>query len=656
MDHDIFEGLPVRNWRRDIVTVAPPPAHDGFPQVKDKWDIELPWGMPKDAPLMPQHSQDLLRAARSGRIYQKRPVMEEEDLETDLSLADKPEKKDLDPKEEGFSVKTWKLVPKHLEGPEIEYLAKRRKGLRGAPIKDGPPQGPMMTKMTVRKIDPQGNTYVEDVVVPEGQAVEGEVIAQTVVTDPAVAGVGADGPAQVQPIKRRPPPPKRKAKGPGRGRRKKLPLPRASAPAEPGAAPVDGQIQEAPTQEAAVGADGVKVESTTTPTNGNEDTEIGDGSIVPSDEEGDDGEEGSDDDDQEGEGEGEGSQADDNEQDNDRDRMILDNLPSEPKIAPPKPAITDFPPESPSNSFNSRRLSHGPPTSGSPLKRTFTPPSYSPTISTGHSEGVHHGEDEEEGDADEHQQHQHDEGHQFEQHQQHDDHFGEDQQSFHDTHEHQYEPQHHPEILPHTADNVHEAHAAQEGYEVSTTDFQGMLSDTPPGFQHDEEHMLLDAGEQHGHDELPDMADFDPKLTVEETAGEGGEHGEQEADDEKFEDLLGSLEEHLNEGVAAQGVVEEQEAEGEKGTEGDGAVAAVAEVLGPVIALEMGEGAVVGEGGEAGEGVGEVKEVEEKKEEVEEKKEEVEEKKEEVEEKRQEVEEQKEEVEEQKEEDAAAAA
>jgi hypothetical protein len=568
--------------------------------VKDKWDIELPWGMPKDAPLMPQHSQDLLRAARSGRIYQKRPVVEEEDLETDLSLADKPEKKDVDPKEEGFSVKTWKLVPKHLEGPEIEYLAKRRKGLRGAPIKDGPPQGPTMTKMTVRKIDPQGNAYVEDVVVPEGQAVEGEVIAQTVVTDPAVAGVGADGPAQVQPIRRKPPPPKRKAKGPGRGRRKKLLLPRASAPAEPGAAPVGGQIQEAPTQEAAVGADGVTVESTTTPTNGNEDTEMGDGSIVPSDEEGDDGEEGSDDDDQEGDGEGEGSQADDNEQDNDQDRMILDNLPSEPKIAPPKPAITDFPPESALNSFNSRRLSHGPPISGSPLKHTFTPPSYSPTLSTGHSEGVHHGEEEDEGDADERQQQQqHDENHQFEQQhqQQHDAHFGADQQSFHDSHEHQYEPQHHPEIPPHAADTVH---GAQEGYEVGTTDFQGMLSDTPPRFQHDEEEeqMLLDGGEQHG---LPDMADFDPKVAAE----EGDE-------DEKFEDLLGSLEEHLNEGVAAQGVVGANE-EG-----GEGEVEAVAEVLGPVIALEMGEGEGVGEEKKEEE----TKEVEEKREEVEEKKEE----------------------------------
>jgi hypothetical protein len=254
VDHDIFEGLPVRNWRRDIVVVAPPPAHDSSGNQKDKWDVELPWGMPKDAHLMPQHSQDLLRAARSGRLYVKRPLIEDEEIEADILLADKPEKKEIDSKEEGFSVKTWKLVPKHLEGPEIDYLAKRRKGLRGLVIKGTAPPPATLTKTTVRRTDEQGNSYVEDIVLAEGQSVEGEVISQTVI--PAAAAVGADGISlQATPQKRRPPPPKRKAKGPGRGRKKKVPLPPTSVPTDATAPVTAGQPQEAPKAEPTVGPD-----------------------------------------------------------------------------------------------------------------------------------------------------------------------------------------------------------------------------------------------------------------------------------------------------------------------------------------------------------------------------------------------------------------
>ncbi|OBT50345.1 hypothetical protein VE04_08190, partial [Pseudogymnoascus sp. 24MN13] len=195
VDHDRVEGLPVRNWRRDARHRSPlPPTHDPFATAKDKWDVELPWGMPKDAHLMPQHSQDLLRAARSGRIYQKRLLVEEEDVEADALLVEKAEKKE-EAKEEGFVVRTWKLVPKHLEGPEIEYLAKRRKGLRGAPVKGVT----TLTKMTLRRTDEAGNTYVEDVVVPEGHVVEGEVIATTVILDPATAGAPVAGVAPPQP-------------------------------------------------------------------------------------------------------------------------------------------------------------------------------------------------------------------------------------------------------------------------------------------------------------------------------------------------------------------------------------------------------------------------------------------------------------------------
>ena len=124
----MFEGLPVRHWRRDYVTVAPPSAPENPPSPDDPWADELPYGMPKDSHLLPRHSQDLLRAARSLRPC-KRPAPEEEELDAEVMLGDKPEKNDDDPKNKGFTVRTWKQIPRHLEGPDIEYLSKRRQGL-----------------------------------------------------------------------------------------------------------------------------------------------------------------------------------------------------------------------------------------------------------------------------------------------------------------------------------------------------------------------------------------------------------------------------------------------------------------------------------------------------------------------------------------------
>ena len=245
----------MRNWRRETQAVAPPPVQEG-PTTKDKWDLELPWGMPKDSHLLPQHSQDLLRAARSGRLYLRRPAVEEEEIDPEAVVGDKPEKKEEELKEKGFSVKTWKLVPRHLEGPEIEYLAKRRKGLTGAALKSTVVTGPTMTKASVRRTDAAGNSYVVDLVVAEGQAVEGELISQTVIATSTVAGIATDStPVQPAPPRRRPPPPKRKAKGPARGRKKKLPLPPTSVPGEPGAVKIEAENGEGGVQEVVIGPD-----------------------------------------------------------------------------------------------------------------------------------------------------------------------------------------------------------------------------------------------------------------------------------------------------------------------------------------------------------------------------------------------------------------
>lgn len=189
--------------------------------------------MPKDAHLLSPMSQALLRAARMGQVNKPPPPQIEEDKELG-----EDEDADAD-MESTFAVRRWALVPRHLEGAEPEYLAKRRKGLPsvyGGTVM--PPGGTgQMRKTKVRKIDTDGNTAVWDVLVPEGQTVEGEILEGEGFSTQAapapgtiVEGVGVvnaeglviAGDQMSTPARRRPPPPKRKAKGPGRGRRKRV--------------------------------------------------------------------------------------------------------------------------------------------------------------------------------------------------------------------------------------------------------------------------------------------------------------------------------------------------------------------------------------------------------------------------------------------------
>ncbi|KAE9370596.1 hypothetical protein N431DRAFT_468632 [Stipitochalara longipes BDJ] len=293
VDHDLLEGLPVRHWRRGDVTVAPPATQENTTSQNDIWAVELPHGMPKDSHLLPQHSQDLLRAARSGRIYKRPAPLEEEEADVEAVLGDKPEKKDDDTKERGFTAKAWKQIPRHMEGPDIDYLAKRRKGLVTITARVAPPTS-TLTKNTVKRIDAAGNEYVQDVIVPHGQKVEGEVISQTVVPDPSAAAVDPFAVHQVTPARSKKSSKKKSKGAAGRGRKKKAAAP-TSVPASmhlEGAAPV------AEGANGTVSADGVKSENETgtTPAN-NEDTEMGDGSMAASDddEDGEDGDDGEDD-------------------------------------------------------------------------------------------------------------------------------------------------------------------------------------------------------------------------------------------------------------------------------------------------------------------------------------------------------------------------
>ncbi|RAL68281.1 hypothetical protein DID88_007012 [Monilinia fructigena] len=182
VDHDVLEGIPVRQWRREFVTVAPPPPQENNASQNDIWASELPWGMPKDSHLLPQHSQDLLRAARSGKIYKRPAPMDEEEQDLDANL-DKPDKKEDETKDSGFTARAWKQIPGHQNASDMDFLAKRRKGLVSTVPK--PPPVPTVVQTTVRRTDAAGNEYLEKVIVPHGQTVAGEVVSQTTIPDPS---------------------------------------------------------------------------------------------------------------------------------------------------------------------------------------------------------------------------------------------------------------------------------------------------------------------------------------------------------------------------------------------------------------------------------------------------------------------------------------
>ncbi|KAL5337582.1 hypothetical protein BJX70DRAFT_369286 [Aspergillus crustosus] len=254
IDHDVTEGLPVRRWTRQSQTVSQEPKAEGAESEvhghTGKQSIpEHP--MPRDSHLLSPMSRALLRAARSGCIYIRPASKEFED--DDKETTDLEEQQTQQNLERNLYMRKWTTVPRHLEAPEVEFLAKRRPGLPsiyaapGAGA-DGANGLGAMRKTRFKKVDPAtGNISVYAAWVPEGHKIEGEVadeaqlIAENskVVVIPeapapgtVIEGVGvvnaqgvvvaeAGSAAVLTPPRRRPPPPKRKGKG-LKGRRKKV--------------------------------------------------------------------------------------------------------------------------------------------------------------------------------------------------------------------------------------------------------------------------------------------------------------------------------------------------------------------------------------------------------------------------------------------------
>ncbi|KAL2210091.1 hypothetical protein CC79DRAFT_1330481 [Sarocladium strictum] len=232
-EHDDFEGLPVRQWRQEWVSVAPPVQQDIQPK-SDIWAVECLYGMPKDIDLLPSHSQALLRAARSGMLYKRPSAPEDDEADAEAALPEKTEKKEEDAEDKGYTIKLWKQIPRNVEASDISRLAKRRKGTVTIASKtiETKVQGPTVTRATVRRTDAAGNPYTEEVTLTEGAHVDGEIISTRV--EPAAPTAPELMPPAPPQNRRRPPPPKRKPKaGPGRGKKKAKILP----PGENGVVP-----------------------------------------------------------------------------------------------------------------------------------------------------------------------------------------------------------------------------------------------------------------------------------------------------------------------------------------------------------------------------------------------------------------------------------
>lgn len=180
--------------------------------------------MPKGSELLPPHSLALLRAARSGALYKRAPPPDDEDGDAEGLPGDKAEKK-VSGFNEGFQVPVWKQVARNAEGPTVSHLAKRHKGTITLPSKMLATQitGPMVTKATVKRIDAAGNPYTQEVILTDGQQVDGEIISTSVVAAPEQAGPSSSSAAT--PGRRKPPHAQKKKGRRGRGGRGRGRLP-----------------------------------------------------------------------------------------------------------------------------------------------------------------------------------------------------------------------------------------------------------------------------------------------------------------------------------------------------------------------------------------------------------------------------------------------
>ncbi|KAI5209355.1 hypothetical protein AUEXF2481DRAFT_38281 [Aureobasidium subglaciale EXF-2481] len=309
-DHDVFEGLPVRQWHHSETIVGLPPPAEVAQGGDNAWP-ELP--MPRDSSQLAPWTQQLLREARRPRLA-KRPQEPTEDDKQE-------EEEEGEAVQTGWQSKKWSQVPSQLEKPEREFLAKRRKGLPSLHTQialqaaNAAASSAPTRKTKVMKSDADGNTTVYEVLVAEGQTIEGEVTEDAIMADAApvqaapgtvIEGVGianAEGVIvatdllqQQQPMRRKPIPPRRIRKGgPGRGKKKVMFNPNDGHNAAASSTPGGISVATPSTLNANADDSAMDIDSNPKP----------DANDEGDDEDGEDGEEGDEDDDREDDDRGE---------------------------------------------------------------------------------------------------------------------------------------------------------------------------------------------------------------------------------------------------------------------------------------------------------------------------------------------------------------
>lgn len=320
-DQDVFDGLPVRQWRlleatintaEEDMTATDGQAHQpgeahGDPLLEVK--------MPKGSELYAPWCQKLLRAARAGRVYGrshenasgKGDGDKENTSQTNGGTDEKPGDDENGPRGQkrdavhAVVAMRWAQVPRSQEAPDRELLAKRRKGL--APMHAiGVAAGTVnLRKTKVKRADAEGRITVWEVMVPEGQTVEGEIVQEeAAAVEVAGAEVAAPKPGTfveglgvanddgvviasegVTPLRKKGPVAKRKKKGPGKWQKK-------LAETDGMGVSASAEALEARRIKAQQAADGVLVD------NDREDVEMGDNHDEDGEDD-EDGEEGEDD-------------------------------------------------------------------------------------------------------------------------------------------------------------------------------------------------------------------------------------------------------------------------------------------------------------------------------------------------------------------------
>jgi hypothetical protein len=248
-DNDTLDGLPIRQWRKQEIIVG---ANDTPSSVTDAprrgegiWK-ELP--MPEGSNNYPIWSQQILRAARAGRILQSgeivrklygKKTVEDEGKRVDVEEAEEgEEKRGTKRNSQGFAVQKWTQLMRQQEESSMEYLAKRRVGLPSV-HRIPTVNASSLKQIRVRRVDANNQPVIYEVLVGEGKIVQGEATEllpgdDELVVKPApgtmIEGLGvtnengliiyAEAPAALFGRGRAAPPKKKTKRGAAKGRKK----------------------------------------------------------------------------------------------------------------------------------------------------------------------------------------------------------------------------------------------------------------------------------------------------------------------------------------------------------------------------------------------------------------------------------------------------